>query len=191
MINFIYARFQKIATGKGLLILGIILIVILVLLLTKPLGVAQLREYSGGVGTLDGEFGYSPQHAYKILDSQGEKGRQVALVILGLDFLFLLTYMLFWPALLIIIYQKWLPASNGWQKIALAPVLAGIADCLENILIIIMITNYPGRFLGVATAANVMTISKWSLVGLSLVVTVVGAISIGIQYVSGKKNHTL
>lgn len=98
------------------------------LLLGKPWGVAQLKEYSGGVGVLDAEFGYTPGH---------------------------------------------------------------------GILLLCLTLLFPARYHSLASVASVLTVAKWSLALLSLLLTVTGLTGMIIRYrantirahapVSGKK----
>jgi hypothetical protein len=185
MIDSIYAGFRKIATRKGLFITGIAAVIIMVFLMGKPWGVAQLKDLSG-VGVLDAEFGYSPQHTYDVLTAQGEKGRMMAVGILGLDLLFLIAYASFWTAFLIFIYQKWLPANNRWNIVTLVPLLMATADCLENILLLIITLNFPAHIGIVTSTASIITMIKWTLAGFNLVLTITGLIGMIIRNVSGK-----
>ena len=69
----------KLSTGKGILILLIILIAIRTL---ATLNLARFQELTGGVRILDAENAYTVESAYQMLSDMGQKGREAYLKML-------------------------------------------------------------------------------------------------------------
>lgn len=60
---------------RTIVILLLFLIVMNVLINGSPLGVAKLKQITGGPSILDMELRYTPDRAYKVLEALGPKGR--------------------------------------------------------------------------------------------------------------------
>jgi hypothetical protein len=169
-----YSILKNLESKSKLLIVVIFLIVLVIMLNIingDIVGVEKLKQITNGIGILDLEQGYSVEKAYKILDMQGDKGRAYYLTrILPMDFIFPLTYMLFYCAAILFLLKQVNPQNRMIHYLALAPVLQALCDYLENIAIIKMLIEYPDRIILTAKAANVFTISK----------LILGLVSIGI-----------
>lgn len=109
-----------------------------------------------------------------ILQSWGEAQRRDALLLQGLDYLFLLVY----AALLACAALERGKSSNNARIVALAPlvawlaVLAGIADAIENVPLILMLRSGPSS-LG-ATVALVFASLKFALISIVVAYLAVG-----------------
>jgi hypothetical protein len=105
--------------------------------------------------------GYTTEYAISLLKAIGPEGRELYLSLqLPLDFIY--------PGLFIISYSflfAWLlkknyrPESKVYYALYI-PILAGLFDYVENILIIMMLNAYPDLSSGLVTAASLATISK-------------------------------
>jgi hypothetical protein len=148
----------------------------------RPLGVARLRDMTDGVGILDLERGYSPERAYEILTAQGETGRAFYLgSIIPLDFLFPLTYTLFYLTANTFILQRLFADSSPLRKLSLLPLVAGLADYVENIFILVLLLGYPTRRDFVAILANTLTVTKGLFMVASMLLLVVGLLALLIK----------
>jgi hypothetical protein len=105
--------------------------------------------------------GYTTEYAISLLNAIGQQGRDLYLSLqLPLDFIY--------PGLFIIFYSiffAWLLKKNHGleSKVYYAlylPILAGLFDYAENILIIMMLKAYPHLDSGLVAAASLATIVK-------------------------------
>lgn len=179
MFDNVYEKIKNISTRKGIFVFFLLFIIFFITINGKPYGVAKLKEHTNGVGILDLERSYSAEYAYKVFKLQGDVGRQFyKKLLISLDFIFPLTYMLFWATLITFVLRKWLPHNHMLQKLSLIPLIAGLADYLENICILIMLHNYPKELYNIAATANVMTILKGALIAISFLVLAIGLIGL-------------
>ena len=182
----IYEKIKKQSTWKSILLFLVLFLITYIVISGKPFGVAQLKEYTNGVGILDLERGYSPEYAYEIFKLQGDVGRQFYTKILVIfDVIFPLAYMLFFSTIMTFIFSRWLPDEHVLQKLSLLPILAGIFDYFENTFILIMLHNYPKELFNIAAIANIMTILKGVVFTISILLLVVGLF--GLLFVKNKK----
>lgn len=185
----IYEKIKKLSTWKNILLFLVLFIITYVIINGKPFGVAQLKEYTNGVGILDLERSYSPEYAYEIFKLQGDIGRQFYMKILIIfDVIFPLAYMLFFSTIMTFIFRRWLPDGHVLQKLSLLPILAGISDYVENTFILIMLHNYPKELFNIAVLANIMTILKGVIFGVSILLSIVGLI--GLLFKNTKKTSS-
>lgn len=187
-MDIVYRKIKKISTWKGIIILTLLFFVALFTINGKPLGVAKLKEYTDGVGILDLERTYTPEQAYRILESQGEIGRQFyKRIIILLDFVFPTIYMIFWSVIINFLFTRWLTTENKMHKLCLVPLLAGISDYIENVLILTMIHYFPQKLYNIAVLANVMTILKGIFSGLSIFLIIAGVVGLIRKTMNEKK----
>jgi len=132
-----------------------------------PLSVPRMRELAGGGPILDMRFGYTPQHAYELLNALGSAGRGAYLAMLWtVDLLLPALFSLFlWSAVSRGALRRWRWAAFG----------AGAADYLENAAITALLLAYPIRHDAVAWLASVFTVSKFALYLGSSLLALAGA----------------
>ena len=136
-------------------------------MLGKPLGAAQLREYSGGIGPVDTMINYTPEQVYQVFDQLGEIGRSAYFRFILLDLVYILIYVSFFLVGINLFLRQLLPGKPPLHWIKLTPVLAGFADLGEGIGLLAILSSYPGRLLGVAQVMNAFTLVKFTLFSLS------------------------
>lgn len=191
MVEKMYRKISKYVSWKSIILCSTAFAVLLIIINGKPFGVAEMKEYTNGVGILDLEKYYFPQYAYEILEAQGEIGRNFYKnLLIRLDFLLPLSYSLCWMSILIMLFRKWLPIESKWQKLSLLPILAGLFDYIENIFILKMLIDYPARHFKLAAIANIMTVLKELFTALSLIMILIALIGLIYKKVSSKKMKT-
>jgi hypothetical protein len=159
----------RIATGKALLASLAIWLAAAAVIYTKPLGIAQLQEITGGPTVLDMTF-TSPEQVYAVLDALGDAGRLFDLThIVPLDLIFPCTYALFLSIAISWSLTRWLPADSPWIGMNLLPVIAGTADYCENIGVITLLLTYPARLDPVALFTSIMYVIKFAFSAFSFV----------------------
>jgi len=151
---------QKYSTGKNVILLFSITMVVYLTILfySIPKVVTSAPEMK----LFDvSPSGYTTDYAISLLNAIGPEGRDLYLSLqLPLDFIY--------PGLFIVSYSllfAWLLKKNFdlESKVYYAlylPVLAGLFDYTENILIIMMLKTYPDLGSGLVTAASLATIIK-------------------------------
>ncbi len=113
---------------------------------------------------LDLHLYYSPADAYALIESYGELNR--AAYIAGsatIDMLYPLVYATFLGLVLSFFIVRIYPQGDKRQFIRLFPYSILIADVLENIAIMSMLSIFPERNDHLALLASTMTSIKWLL----------------------------
>lgn len=125
------------ATLAGFLILGY-------LVNSRPFGIAQLKEMTGGVGILDMEILYTPEQAYTQLAALGEAGRAFYLThIIPLDLLLPFFYATAFSLIITWLLHRWLPVGSRWHRLNVVPLIGGFCDYMENFGVITMLVAWP------------------------------------------------
>jgi len=174
MKSVIYTVIDKLSTGRNILLFLSFFIIISIVINGKPFGLAQMKDITGGIGIIDMEFNYSVAKAYQILTDMGAQGRMFYTQIALLDIIFPLSYGLFLSTAICYF-------SRGVHFIPGAFIFIPIAGCLfdltENLLISIMLHNFPKVLPTTATLANIMTMMKFSLITLSWTLLLIACVS--------------
>lgn len=177
MIGFIKAKIiiEKHATCKHIIISIVALFLFLLLMKSKD------GDY------LDIRFSYSSNEAYKVISDLGVVGRSSYLSYLSLDFgiiVFLSIILLLFIAILL----KKLKMNDKWTLIYLLPFTRGICDIVENILIMIILINYPKRLNAIADTGGIVTGLKWILMIITMVFIAILAFMILFKTIRIKKH---
>ena len=151
---------DRLASGRIVLItLTTSLSVYLVMVfLTLP----HIQQLAGGLKPFDLlPQGYDIAYATSFLEHIKEEGRHFYLTKqIPLDLIypgmFAFTFAVMWLWLL----HKSADISETWAWLALLPILAGIADYIENMFIVTMLYTYPDISSVVVSAASFSTIIK-------------------------------
>lgn len=179
MLSRLYVSLESITTARNIRLFGLasLLFFISFNLLMLPEQLATLVGYSGGqrLFLLDLGFNYSVEWAYATLAAYGENGRTAYLVMsLLFDFIFPITYSLFFATSLLALLRRLWPANSVWQKLALVAFLAGLADLLENACVIWLLLGYPQQLTSLAILANFLTLTKDFFILLNVILTLGG-----------------
>jgi hypothetical protein len=146
---------------KGLIFTAFFLAMYL-LINFSGIGAAGLLKITGGANILDIEFGYSPDEAYGMLTALGGEGRHFYLTrILPLDFVFPMSYMLFYTGWMAPLLRR-AAGSARIKYLLFVPVMAMLYDWAENISIIALLRSYPGISARTANLASVFGMFKLS-----------------------------
>lgn len=176
------------SSGKKVAILFVItnLVYAFMLLVTIPKTVA----FSGGMKLLDMmPQGYESEYVNELFGKLGPEGRDVYLfnqipVDMIYPLLFAITY-----ALLIAYFLKKLDKLNpSFLFLCLIPIIAGIADYLENIGIVTMLNNYPDLSVVHISATNIFSLIKSISTTLFFIVLIVIIILVGVKWLKLKRS---
>ncbi|KUO76761.1 MAG: hypothetical protein APF77_12775 [Clostridia bacterium BRH_c25] len=175
MLYALSEKIKRMSSAKPLLLLALFFIIVYLLVNGQPFGVAEFNERYCGLTPLDLQDNYTTEEVCTFMEKLGESGRLFyARMILMLDFAFPLSYMLFWSAALSFLFRRFLPCSSKLTYISLLPFVAGIADYLENILILSMLFSYPKIINMVVVLSNFMTNIKDLFMWVSLLLLLFG-----------------
>ncbi len=121
-------------------------------LMSFKLSIPYMSKLSGGLPILDMRPWYTPEDAYHLLDVMGTSGRNAYWqLFFTVDILIPLLAILFlWSAL----------SRGAFRKFRSFALVGGIADYLENIVIMILLANYPDHLNGLVTIAACFTLVK-------------------------------
>jgi hypothetical protein len=117
-----------------------------------------VRANAGDAPLPGGQFGYSPEEAFRALDAVGSDGRWWFTAFQVLDLALI-------PAYSLLLAGAIRRARLGWLGLCLVPLLAGAADYAENGCLLILLAAYPQTLTDVALAAGAATSAKWALLG--------------------------
>lgn len=173
-------------SGKNVASLFILtnLVYAFMLFVTIPKTIA----YSGGMKLLDMmPQGYDFEYVNELFSKLGEEGREVYLfnqipIDMIYPFLFGITY-----SLLIAYFLKKLDKLNTpFFYLCLVPIIAGIADYLENFGIITMLNDFPDLSMTQINVTNIFTLIKSLSTTLFFLILIVIIIIVGVRRLKWK-----
>ncbi len=167
------------------LVLGILSSIIIIAIMST---LTQMLVYAvyGNFTMPDTRFGYSFADIQAAFNSIGIEGLRVWAIAHSLDFLFPLAYsfsMMFGIMLELNIVNK---NSGLLRKTIFLPLAAGIADYIENTLILSQIITFPTLSELVISIASLVTLAKWVFLIFGFVVVFVLLILIVYKRFSSK-----
>jgi hypothetical protein len=163
MWNMIYGLVARMANWPVLALLFVIFLLCIS-------GFEQRRKAIGD--TLESSIWYTPDKASKVLQAMGEHGRNIyAITEITLDLIFPFLYGGLFAILLFHVYGR---EKAGW--VLLIPLIAIVADLLENFTAAYLAWSFDGRPCQLAWAATTFTIVKTAMFLLSLVLILAGAV---------------
>ncbi len=134
--------------------------------------------------TLDLQFAYTPERAYEIVASYTPEMRQAAAFTrLTLDIIYPIIYGMMLSLLLMLTFRRAFVSRPFADAAVFLPWGGVLFDYLENICFAIIFLAYPQKYPFIAQLAAIFTSIKWSLIGLSFVLIVVG----GVKWLLTKK----
>jgi hypothetical protein len=155
MINFTPPKYlQKIAHGRNVLLLLALFIAFTGFIM--PAMEADIKALSGGVGVIDLEFFYSPEKALSMLSAYGPEGIRLYLFAQW-------TVDLIFPVIGGLMFATgfiWLGRPRWWWLGALLT----LADWTENILVTVLLVQYPEFSTPVALTSCAFTMLKWATI---------------------------
>tara|TARA_R110000868_G_C10572140_1_gene737841 strand:- start:33 stop:620 length:588 start_codon:yes stop_codon:yes gene_type:complete len=174
----ITANFMTSLRGKatGKVVLGLFVITNAVYLVMILSTIPRVQSYAPDTPLFDlSPMGYSHEQAVFLLESLGTEGRSVYLFPqLATDFVYPGLFAISYALTLIWVFAKRAHPDSWLFNLALLPVLAGLFDYAENILIILMIRNYPEVSEFLVSAASLCTLLKSAFTTLSLLLLIGG-----------------
>ena len=178
---------NKNLSGRKVLSLFILtnLVYAFMILITIP----KVMAFSEGMKLLDMmPMGYDIEYVKSLFETLGEKGRDIYLfrqipvdmiypILFGISYCLLIGYFL----------KKMDKLNSFLFSLCWLPVIAGIADYLENFGIIIMLNSYPNINSYSVILSNIFTLIKSMTTTLYFIALIMIMITVGIKYLKGIK----
>lgn len=121
-----------------------------------------VATYAGNWGSPDGHLFYTPDELYAQISTWGDAGRAHYVDFrLGLDPLWALVYTAFLVTVTSVALRNTYPADDRRQFLNLFPLLPMLGDLTENLLGIILVSNFPERYDALAWLAATVSGLKW------------------------------
>lgn len=186
MLERLSTRLDNGANGKG--ILSVVLLYLLFAAGILPRVEKSMKAGSGGTGPIDLRFSYTPDEAYRMIESYGEQGRRsYALVEVTLDVLYPMTYATLFGLLLTFAYRHAVRPDHPLQQARLLPFGVMLVDYCENAGVVTMLLRYPRRYRALAWLTCGFTIAKWLGFGVILGLTLGGLTAAGVAKMTGRE----
>lgn len=174
--------------GRKVLLLFILTNIVygLMLLFTIP----KVMEHSSGLKLLDMmPMGYTAEYAETLFNTLGPEGREAYLynqipVDMIYPFLFGISYCL----ILAYFLNKLNNLKTPFLYLCFLPLIAGIADYLENFGIISLLNNYPDVSNTIVTFTNSFSLIKSSSTTLYFVVLLISLTLLGVRALKKDRN---
>ncbi|PIA77423.1 hypothetical protein BFR04_08220 [Gaetbulibacter sp. 4G1] len=172
---------EKNISGKKVLGLFILTNVVYTFMLTVT--IPKTIEFSNGMKLLDMmPAGYDLNYVSELFSSLGENGRMTYLNNqIPVDMIYPLLFGLSYCLLLGYFLKKLNKLNSPYTYLCLIPIIAGIADYLENLGIITMLKNYPELTEITVYATNMFSVIKSISTSIFFIVLIVVLITLGIK----------
>ena len=169
-------QLEKQHSGKKVLVLFLLtnIVYAYMLLVTIP----ATMEFSNGLQLLDMmPAGYDLEYVNTLFHTLGDTGRQMYLTKqIPVDMMYPLLFGISYAAVLAYFLLKLPKLNSKFLYLCLLPVIAGLADYLENIGIISMLNTYPnvtGSSVNITSIFSVIKSSATSIYFLTLIVVLI------------------
>lgn len=186
VITGLSSWFYKISSGWVVLLAMVIFLFFSIVVL--PAQASKAEVYSKGIGSPDLSFYYSPTKIYQIVERFGASGRyEYVRTRFTFDLIFPLIYGGFLVTAISWLYARILNKKDRRGLINLIPLGGVIFDYLENISVSVVMLRFPQPATLAGSLAGIFTALKWTLMGVSLVVLVMGVLFVLINYFRGPR----
>ena len=177
---------EKNTSGKK--ILGLFILTNVVYLFMLFVTIPKTMGFSNGMKLLDIlPTGYNRDYVNELFRTLGENGREIYLTNqLPVDMIYPLLFGLTYSLLLAYFLKKLNELKSPFTYLCLLPIIAGIADYLENIGIITMLNSYPDLTETTVNATNTFSVIKSTSTSIFFIALIVILITLGIKFAKKK-----
>lgn len=174
-------------SGKKVMALFILTNIVYVFMLTVT--IPSTMEFANGMKLLDMmPTGYDWNYVTELFSSLGESGRHVYLTRqIPVDMIYPLLFGISYCLLLAYFLKKLNKLYVPYTYLCLLPIIAGAADYLENLGIIIMLKSYPQLKETAVYATNICSLIKSISTSIFFLVLIVILLLLGIKIISKNK----
>jgi len=173
---------------SGKKVLGLFILTNLVYTFMLTVTIPRTMEFSNGMKLLDMmPTGYDLNYVSELFTSLGENGRLTYLTNqIPVDMIYPLLFGLSYCLLLGYFMKKLNKLNSQYMYLCLIPIIAGIADYLENIGIIAMLNNYPELKETTVYTTNIFSVIKSISTSIFFIALIVFLITLGIKVLNRK-----
>jgi hypothetical protein len=162
----------RVSTGWVTLLALVIFVLFTALVLP-----GQSAKAPGDGSSPDLSLFYTAGDLYAMAESYGPEGRQAYVrARFTFDLVWPLVYTFFLVTAISWIFGRAFPPDSRWQRANLLPVLGALFDYLENLSTSLVMIRFPAQTPVVDVLAPVCTFTKWTLLGASFVLLLVGMV---------------
>ena len=164
------SRIDRISNARNLAI-AIIVCIILLLTMNYLIQVLVYNVY-GTADMPDTSLMYGYEDIQYFFDTLGTDGLQVWSMVHLLDILFPLAYSFAFLIGIAMELKIVYPQKRELRFLFVVPLIAAIADYLENLLIASQIASYPSLSPAIITIASLATMTKWIALGFAFAIVI-------------------
>jgi len=177
---------EKNISGKK--VLGLFILTNLVYTFMLTVTIPKTMEFANGMKLLDMmPTGYDLNYVSELFTSLGENGRLTYLTNqIPVDMFYPLLFGLSYCLLLGFFLKKLNRLNSPFIYLCVIPIIAGVADYLENIGIITMLKNYPALKESAVYTTNIFSVIKSISTSIFFIALIIILITLGIKVVNRK-----
>lgn len=155
-----------------------------------PVSILSIIEISEGHTILNVLPYYNSEIAYEHLSSYPEEAIKIYYRVLLYDFFILVpVYVTFFSMAIFYLLKKTTKLSPGLtQKIAYIPIIAGVLNIIEDIVVAILLNKLPEQLTSLASISAILTTSKSLIILISLLSIIVMFSFLGVKTIIKKLN---
>lgn len=181
-------------TGKKVLLLFLLTNIVYAVMLT--ITIPKTMTFSNGLKLLDMmPLGYDLEYINTLFETLGEKGRQVYLTNqLPVDMIYPFLFGISYCLLIGFFLKKLNKLDSLFFYLCFLPIIAGVADYLENFGIFTMLYNFPGFSPFTAKVTNVFSMVKSTTTTVFFIALIITLLVLGINKIKERtktSNNTL
>lgn len=176
---------------SGKKVLGLFILTNIVYIFMLTITIPTTMNHSNGLRLLDMmPMGYDFNYVNELFDSLGKIGRETYLTRqIPVDMIYPLLFGLSYSLLLAYFLKKLKKLNPPYIYLCLLPIIAGIADYIENFGIITMLKSYPELTQWMVSTTSLFSVIKSISTSVFFVALIVMLIFLGIRTISRKKTH--
>lgn len=175
-------------SGKKVLLLFVLtnLVYAVMIFITIP----KVMVFSGDLKILDMmPTGYDLDYVNALFNALGEKGRETYLYQqIPVDMIYPFLFGISNSLILAFFLNKMGKLDSVFFYVTLLPLLAGIADYMENFGIVVMLISFPDVSVEVADLTNVFSITKSVTTTIFFIVLIIILVSLGLKTLGKFRN---
>jgi hypothetical protein len=170
-VKHLAGRIDRISNSRNL----VIAIIACITILSTMNYLVQTLVYNiyGTANMPDTSFWYGYEDVQHFFDTLGTEGLQVWSLVHLLDIIFPLAYSFAFLIGIAMELKIVYPQKRELRVLFPVPLIAAIADYLENLLIASQIASYPSLSPAIIAIASLATMIKWIALGLAFTIVIV------------------
>ncbi len=169
---------------SGRKVLGLFILTNLVYTFMLMITIPNTMAFSNGMKLLDMmPTGYDFDYANKLFSTLGDNGRETYLTSqIPVDMLYPLLFGISYCLVMAYFLKKLNKLNTSFIYLCLLPIIAGIADYIENIGFIIMLNNYPDFTQTTVKVTSIFSVIKSISTSVFFITLVIILILVGIKF---------